>query len=335
MIIYCVQVFSTLNNQITHYSPIHLTGALTSKPGYVRPGDPADKLGTPANPSWQHFLRIYWPQYILLFILIILLCISETSTPYRHVLYSASDNELWKYSYPLRVNHVPAWAVPTIAVLAPCLSIAAAYLTGQITLFEAHQAAFAAITCVVTTGLMTNFIKVNVGRFRPNFVARCWPGGATPAFSADGRPQCLDNAVDPAEGMKSFPSGHTSWSTAGLGYLSFWLMGKLRCFNGGGRAGPLGLVLALTPLSGSIWIGASRLQDYWHHAEDVAVGFLLGLVMSYMFYRTAYAALMSPDAGCLVGGGQSGGGAGTAAGKSIIPIVNGDVNGGFNADDRV
>jgi len=62
--------------------------------------------------------------------------------------------------------------------------------------------------------------------------------------------------------MKSFPSGHTSWSTSGLGFLSFWLLGKLQCFQGRGD-GPARLVAALLPLAGAVWIGCSRLQDYW------------------------------------------------------------------------
>jgi diacylglycerol diphosphate phosphatase/phosphatidate phosphatase len=154
-------------------------------------------------------VRLYWRQYVALAILTILLWISEGLTPYHHVLYSASDNELWKYSYPLRVNQVPAWAVPAISILSPLFAIAVAFLTGHISLLEAHQAALAATTCVVTTGLTTNFIKIHVGRFRPNFMARCWPDGGAPQFAPDGRPQCTDDAVDPGEGMKSFPSGET------------------------------------------------------------------------------------------------------------------------------
>lgn len=28
--------------------------------------------------------------------------------------------------------------------------------------------------------------------------------------------------------LQSFPSGHTSWSTSGLGFTTFWLLGKVR-----------------------------------------------------------------------------------------------------------
>ena len=56
-------------------------------------------------------------------------------------------------------------------------------------------------------------------------------------------------------------AGHTSWSTAGLGYLTLWLLGKLRCFDG--SAQPLRFLASLLPLLGAVFIGITRLQDYW------------------------------------------------------------------------
>lgn len=189
-------------------------------------------------------------------------------------------------------------------MLAPLVCILAFYATERISTVEAHHAALCAITCVVFTGIATNFIKVNVGRFRPNFAARCWPDGAVHSFDSDGRPKCVSSALDPLEGMKSFPSGHTAWSTAGLGWLSFWLMGKLGCLspptpNSPPKNGdsPLRLVISLLPFGLAIWIGTSRLQDYWHHPEDVVAGLFLGLGMAYGFYRTTYPALTSINAG--------------------------------------
>ena len=44
-----------------------------------------------------------------------------------------------------------------------------------------------------------------VGRPRPNFVQRCWPGGEQ--HFEGGYAKCAPDAVDTAEGRKSFPSG--------------------------------------------------------------------------------------------------------------------------------
>ena len=38
-------------------------------------------------------------------------------------------------------------------------------------------------------------------------------------------------------------------------------------------------------------------QDYWHHWEDVTVGFLLGLSAAYAFYRQHFPPLSSRRAG--------------------------------------
>ena len=65
---------------------------------------------------------------------------------------------------------------------------------------------------------------------------------------------------------------------------------------------PLRLVISFLPFSLAIWIGTSRLQDYWHHPEDVLAGFILGIVMAYGFYRTNYPALTSVNAGNLLCG---------------------------------
>ena len=43
-----------------------------------------------------------------------------------------------------------------------------------------------------------------------------------------------------------------------MAYLSFWLAGYLRCYEGGGH--PSRLVASLSPLAVSIWIGITRLQ---------------------------------------------------------------------------
>ncbi len=54
-------------------------------------------------------------------------------------------------------------------------------------------------------------------------------------------------------------AGHTSWSTSGLGFLTFWLLGKLRVFADGSAA-PERFALAMAPLLGAAWIGMSRIQ---------------------------------------------------------------------------
>ena len=51
---------------------------------------------------------------------------------------------------------------------------------------------------------------VQVGRPRPDFMARCWPDGAAVKWNSDGTPACGSGAIRPDEGRKSFPSGARS-----------------------------------------------------------------------------------------------------------------------------
>lgn len=53
-------------------------------------------------------------------------------------------------------------------------------------------------------------------------------------------------------------AGHTSWTTSGLAYLSLWLAGKLRCFDGHGH--PWKAVVSVIPTGLAVWIGITRLQ---------------------------------------------------------------------------
>lgn len=54
---------------------------------------------------------------------------------------------------------------------------------------------------------------------------------------------------------------HSAWSAAGLGFLSLWLAGKLRCF-GSNDVRPGAIVLSLLPLLVAGWMGLIRVQAY-------------------------------------------------------------------------
>ncbi|KAL2264552.1 hypothetical protein VTJ83DRAFT_7062 [Remersonia thermophila] len=121
------------------------------------------------------------------------------------------------------------------------------------------------------------------------------------------------NAFVLHDGWRSFPSGHTSFAFAGLGYLSLFLAGQLRVLqrvraSSSSRAGgilgvdPLdldddgdapsrhaaALPLALAcgvPLLGAALIAISRVQDYRHDVWDVCAGAALGWAVGHWSYR--------------------------------------------------
>ena len=82
-------------------------------------------------------------------------------------------------------------------------------------------------------GVITDIIKLVVGRPRPDFAHRCWPdsGGVAPpeAFSGGGGAEELHCSGNPdiiTEGRKSFPSGHSSFSFCSWGFVFLYLSGS-------------------------------------------------------------------------------------------------------------
>lgn len=64
-------------------------------------------------------------------------------------------------------------------------------------------------------------------------------------------------------------------SFAGLGFLSLYLSGKLQTFDRRGHVAKLCIVFL--PLLVASLVGISRVDDYWHHWQDVFAGGLLGM----------------------------------------------------------
>lgn len=64
-------------------------------------------------------------------------------------------------------------------------------------------------------------------------------------------------------------------SFAGLGFLAWYLSGKFRVFDRRGHIAKLCIVFL--PLLCAALVGVSRVDDYWHHWQDVFAGALLGL----------------------------------------------------------
>jgi len=152
------------------------------------------------------------------------------------------------------------------------------------------------------TFLATSVIKLSIGRYRPDFVARCWgttnltavlflPGGAglgENCVSNCGYPVCTntDKAVV-KEGHKAMPSGHVSLTGAGLWFLSLYLLRLSRTTRVlGGRAPFATLIAALLPLLLLIEISITRMTDYWHRSADVGVAAALsGSIAFFTLHR--------------------------------------------------
>jgi diacylglycerol diphosphate phosphatase/phosphatidate phosphatase len=111
------------------------------------------------------------------------------------------------------------------------------------------------------TLFVTDTIKNAVGRPRPDLIQRCNPAIGTPKDQLVSIRVCTETDHHKLhDGWRSFPSGHSSFAFAGLGFLSLFFSGQLHVFRPRtdlGRA-----LFALAPVLGAAMIAISRCEDY-------------------------------------------------------------------------
>jgi membrane-associated phospholipid phosphatase len=258
-------------------------------------------------------------------------------TGYSHA-FSLEDPSI---SYPLVADTVSitvvgivACAVPAVVIFILCLLIPSS--TIEISsqgegdtrslwhrrLWEWHAGWLGLGFSLAGAFFVTSGLKDVVGKPRPDFLARCNPdlsnvaayvvGGlglnkpSAPILVNTGICQNTDISVV-KDGFAAFPSGHSSFSWAGLLYLSFWLSVKFAVtfpvpfhhapsrrqgkenvnivpsanntpFRSSAAAPPLYLLLlVLASVAVALFICATRYADYMHAGWDILGGSLIGI----------------------------------------------------------
>ncbi|XP_038996459.1 putative lipid phosphate phosphatase 3, chloroplastic isoform X3 [Hibiscus syriacus] len=174
------------------------------------------------------------------------------------------------------------------AMLLPMLIFLIVYIRRR-DVYDLHHAVLGLLFSVLVTAVLTDSIKNAVGRPRPDFFWRCFPDGKD-AYDKWGNVICHGNKNVIKEGHKSFPSGHTSWSFAGLGFLSLYLSGKIKVFDRRGHVAKLCVVflpLLVASLVGSLRSVLLILRSCFH-SRPALFTFLrlsfVGLVVSTFCY---------------------------------------------------
>ncbi|KNE54028.1 hypothetical protein AMAG_00028 [Allomyces macrogynus ATCC 38327] len=174
---------------------------------------------------------------------------------------------------PMREQTVPEWLAFILVVVVPFIFI---FLIGR------SRAGRPVLGLLVSTGLallVTGALKNLVGGLRPDFLDRCKP-------NPKDLTQCTGEVSIVNEGRRSFPSGHSSVSAAGLVYTSLYLASFMRVFDAnwdeakGGR-----IFLSFLPATGAAAIALTRIVDNRHHWLDVFTGFILGAFCAYLCAR--------------------------------------------------
>lgn len=135
--------------------------------------------------------------------------------------------ELWLYRNPMTDSYVPSNMLWTCVMGVPLLAIILMFLFTR-DILDMTSSSLVISLAVPLNGVITDIIKLVVGRPRPDFVYRCWPdhGGEVPDDGLAGDTiQCSGHIDVIMEGRKSFPSGHSSFSFASWGFVFLYLSG--------------------------------------------------------------------------------------------------------------
>ncbi|ORZ37807.1 hypothetical protein BCR44DRAFT_1429970 [Catenaria anguillulae PL171] len=124
---------------------------------------------------------------------------------------------------------------------------------------------------------------VIIGRLRPDFLDRCKPvqdASVVGGWRCTGEKKLVDG------GRVSFPSGtHPVLTFSGGFFLVLFLYHTLTPHLRRNAWLRTALILLMVP---ALLTTVSRLTDYRHHPEDVIAGALLGMVLSWYWYRTYF-----------------------------------------------
>ncbi|XP_015075143.1 lipid phosphate phosphatase 2-like isoform X2 [Solanum pennellii] len=221
--------------------------------------------------------RFHIHDWLILLLLVVIAIVLNVIGPFHRFVGKDMMTDL---KYPMKDNTVPAWSIPLYAVLLPITIFVFIYIRRK-DVYDLHHSILGILFAILITAVITEAIKNGVGRPRPDFFWRCFPDGKD-EYDRWGNVKCHGKESDIKEGHKSFPSGHTSASFAGLGFLSLYLAGKIKAFDQRGHVAKLCIVLL--PLLMASLVGVSRVDDYWHHWQDVFAGGLIGLFVATFCY---------------------------------------------------
>ncbi|KAF7827753.1 lipid phosphate phosphatase 2-like [Senna tora] len=233
--------------------------------------------------------RTHLHDWLILLLLVVIFVILDVIEPFHRFV---GEWMLTDLSFPVKDNTIPFWAVPVIAILLP-IAVFLVYYFFQKDVYDFHHAVLGLLFSVLITAVITDAIKDGVGRPRPDFFWRCFPDGKGVFDPSTRDVLCTGNKGVIKEGYKSFPSGHTSGCFAGLGFLAWYLSGKIRAFDRRGHIAKLCIVFL--PILIAALVGVSRVDDYWHHWEDVFAGGLLGITVASFCYLQFFPPPYDPD----------------------------------------
>ena len=208
-------------------------------------------------------------------------------TPF-HRLFSLSDMSK-AYPHALQERVPVIWCIIYAAVVPLGILVLWSVVSRQ-PFHKSHVTILGLLISLALSSFITDVIKNAAGRPRPDLIDRCKPKPGTPGDRLVDFTVCSETDHHTLhDGWRSFPSGHSSISFSGLGYLSLFLAGQLQIFRP--QSHLAGVLIVLAPLLGAALIAMSRLEDYRHDVWDISAGSILGISVAWFSYRRYYPSL--------------------------------------------
>lgn len=150
--------------------------------------------------------------------------------------------------------------------------------------------------CLLLADGITNTIKILVLRPRPNFFAYCNYKGYNDAMTSNNFTSYNSMTIPGVQGsisscesestvdpVLSFPSGHSSLSWSAMVFVSLLVKYTIKLYSHFNLLSYHG-ILVVAPLYLSGWIAITRIQDFYHHCDDVMMGSFIGASCSYFIF---------------------------------------------------
>ncbi|KAH9213380.1 phosphatidic acid phosphatase type 2/haloperoxidase [Leptodontidium sp. 2 PMI_412] len=197
-------------------------------------------------------------------------------------------------SYPWIKEPIPTWACGVVVVLVPMLVITLFQLKLR-SLWDFHAGLTGTLKATVSSTVIATILKHFIGGFRPHYMQVCKPdmsrilGGTSQLQSFFNSSACTADPHDVNRAIQGFPSGHTTSAFAAAMFLTLYLNAKLKAFAD--HASEFWVfIVTIMPLFLASLIGGSMYISYQHHAYEVVIGMVIGIVVGTLGYRSAYAA---------------------------------------------
>lgn len=200
-----------------------------------------------------------------------------------------------QFAYPYRPQIIPSWLDSILAILIPLFVFSLIQIRIR-NFWDFNNVIIGFIYALLTSAAFQVMIKWLIGGLRPHFYDVCRPdpglvrgvGYRQYMYTSE---VCTGGQGRPLwDAMQSFPSGHSTTTSAAGVYLFLYLNAKLKVFANY-HPSMWKLILLYSPILGVALVLGSLTIDASHNWYDILAGSIIGTVFAFSAYRMVYASI--------------------------------------------